>query len=260
MYVCELVFSGYMPGSGIVGSYAISILRFFWFCLFLLLFYFQGFKEPRYCYPLCLCYLQTFFFVDFLMMAIPSGVRQYLFIVFIFIFLIISVEHLFVFRYPSVCLWRSVYLGVCLVIELLFVVLLLSCMSYQYILEINPLLGTLFANVSPILWIVFSFYGFLYCGKAFKFIRSHLLVLLLFLQPWETDLRKQLDFYVRKCFAYVLFQEFYGVMSYIWGFPGGSDGKESAMQETQIQSLGLDDLLEKRMVFIEFYVWCERLF
>ena len=49
-------------------------------------------------------------------------------------------------------------------------------------------------------------------------------------------------------------------MSCIWGFPGGSDGKESAMQETQIQSLGLDDLLEKRMVFIEFYVWCERLF
>ena len=32
------------------------------------------------------------------------------------------------------------------------------------------------------------------------------------------------------------------------GFPGGSDGKESAqMQETWIQSLRLEDLLEKKM-------------
>ena len=32
------------------------------------------------------------------------------------------------------------------------------------------------------------------------------------------------------------------------GFPGGSDGKESpAMQETQVQSLGAEDSLEKGM-------------
>ena len=34
-----------------------------------------------------------------------------------------------------------------------------------------------------------------------------------------------------------------------WGFPGGSDGKESpAVQETQLQSLGQEDPLEKGMV------------
>ena len=34
----------------------------------------------------------------------------------------------------------------------------------------------------------------------------------------------------------------------IVGFPGGSDGKESAaMQETQVRSLGWEDLLEKGM-------------
>ena len=31
------------------------------------------------------------------------------------------------------------------------------------------------------------------------------------------------------------------------GFPGGSDGKESAMQETQVRSLGQEDPLEKGM-------------
>ena len=34
----------------------------------------------------------------------------------------------------------------------------------------------------------------------------------------------------------------------VWGFPGGSDGKEStAMRETCVQSLGWEDPLEKRM-------------
>ena len=31
------------------------------------------------------------------------------------------------------------------------------------------------------------------------------------------------------------------------GFPGGSDSKESAMQETWVQSLGLEEPLEKGM-------------
>ena len=31
------------------------------------------------------------------------------------------------------------------------------------------------------------------------------------------------------------------------GFPGGSDGKESAMQEIWVQSLGWEDLLEEGM-------------
>ena len=32
-----------------------------------------------------------------------------------------------------------------------------------------------------------------------------------------------------------------------WGFPGGSDGKESALQEMKVQSLGWEDSLEKEM-------------
>ena len=54
---------------------------------------------------------------------------------------------------PSLCfLWKYVYLGLLLSFLLhsllLFFLLLLSCMSCLYILEINPLLFTLFANVS----------------------------------------------------------------------------------------------------------------
>ena len=33
----------------------------------------------------------------------------------------------------------------------------------------------------------------------------------------------------------------------IWGFPGGSDGKASAMLETLVHSLGREDPLEKEM-------------
>ena len=34
-------------------------------------------------------------------------------------------------------------------------------------------------------------------------------------------------------------------LHYFWGFPGGSDGKDSAMQETLVRSLGWEDPLEK---------------
>ena len=52
----------------------------------------------------------------------------------------------------------------------LFVFLVLSCMSYLYILEINPLLVVSPALFSPILRVVFLLaYSFLCCAKGFKF-------------------------------------------------------------------------------------------
>ena len=51
-----------------------------------------------------------------------------------------------------------------------FVLLILSCMSFLCILEINSLLVTSFANVFSHSVGCFSFvYGFLCCAKAFKF-------------------------------------------------------------------------------------------
>ena len=48
---------------------------------------------------------------------------------------------------PSVCLWRKVFLGLFPLFDWLFVFLVLSCMSYLYILEINPLSVASFAII-----------------------------------------------------------------------------------------------------------------
>ena len=58
----------------------------------------------------------------------------------------------------------------------LFVFSILSCMSCLYIWRLIPCQLLRLQIFSPILWVVFFFYGFACCAKAFKFNWSHLFI------------------------------------------------------------------------------------
>ena len=83
--------------------------------------------------------------------------------------------------WPSVCLlWRNVYLDLPPIFWLgcLFVFLILSCMNCLFILEINPLLVTSFANIfSHFVGCLFFFFMVSFAvQKPLSLIRSHLFI------------------------------------------------------------------------------------